>query len=83
MTPYQTRLETDLLQYSVAMGAWVDVLSQASSSGVQVTSDPEADKTLACTSAPEEVETRTGGEGGASMLGVDANEVRDAATQRW
>ena len=41
--------------YSEAMGAWVGALPQASSSGVQVTSDPEADTTLTCTSAPEEV----------------------------
>jgi hypothetical protein len=55
MTLYQTRFEGDLLLYSEAMGAWVGALSQASSSGVQVTSDPEADTTPACTAAPEEV----------------------------
>jgi hypothetical protein len=56
MTLYQTRFEGDLLQYSVAMSAWVGALPQASSSaGVQVTSDPEADTTPACTAAPEEV----------------------------
>jgi hypothetical protein len=56
MTLYQTRFEGDLLQYIMAMSAWVGALPQASSSaGVQVTSDPEADTTPACTSAPEGV----------------------------
>ena len=53
MTLYQTRFETDLQQYSEAMGAWVGALPQASSSGEQATSDPEADTTLACAAAPE------------------------------